>query len=102
TRERLGRPTLRIALLPRLLGRCPWVLEVDAETNYPLMRAEFDLAGNLVSMLEVTDFEIVPPDTLAGVSWWQPKQRITALDHLDSALTALGADQEDGPGLTIP
>jgi hypothetical protein len=97
-RERLGRPTYRLALLPRRLGRNPWILEVDAQTSYPLFRAEFNVAGVLVSTLEVTRFEIVEPAALAGVDWWEPIRRIESFSSVQTAVASLPA----GAAPTLP
>jgi hypothetical protein len=93
-RVRLDRPTRRIALLPRQLGRSPWVLELDATTSYPLYRAEFNPAGILVSTLEVTRFEEVPPQSLAGHTFWQPTRNVEDFPSVQTAVLSLAAETQ--------
>lgn len=88
-RTRLGRPTHRVVLLPRRLGRSAWVLEIDAATSFPLFRAEFDVAGNLVATLEVTSFEVLSPAATSGVQWWQPARRMEDHASIPAALATL-------------
>ena len=75
-RSRLGRPTQRVVVLPRQIGRNPWVLEVDSAPGYPLFRAEFDAAGRAVSTLEVIAFEQVDAARVVKVDWWQPARSV--------------------------
>lgn len=93
-RVRLDRPTRRIALLPRQLGRSPWVLELDAATNYPLYRAEFNPAGILVSTLEVTRFEEVPAQSLANHAFWQPTRNVEDFPNVQTAVQALAMETQ--------
>ncbi len=93
-RVRLERPTRRIALLPRQLGRSPWVLEIDAVTSYPLYRAEFNPAGVLVSTLEVTRFEEVPPQSLAGHAFWQPTRNVEDFPTIQAAVQVLAVETQ--------
>lgn len=108
SRQLLGRPTHRLAILPRRIGHNPWVVEVDAQTNYPLVRAEFDVSGRLVSTLEVTQFEIADPAALSDVAWWRPQRRIDSFTTVDAAITALrssalvGGATDPQVALTIP
>ncbi|MDA0372341.1 MAG: hypothetical protein O2865_01010 [Planctomycetota bacterium] len=92
SRVRLDRPTRRIALLPRQLGRSPWVLELDAATSYPLYRAEFNPAGVLVSTLEVTRFEEVTPLSLTGHAFWQPTRNVEDFRSIQTAVQVMALE----------
>lgn len=96
-RVRLGRPTHRVALLPRRIGRSAWILEVDVETSYPLFRAEFDASGVLASSLEVTHFEQIDTLALDDVDWWKPSRIVEEFETVEPAAQSLSAAQ-----LTIP
>lgn len=67
---RLGRPAHRVAILPRTWGRNAWLLDVDIATGYPLHQAEYNSAGSLVAMIEVTRLDNAP---VANPQWWVPR-----------------------------
>lgn len=71
-RQLLGRPVRRVAIIPRRFGANPWILDIDLVTSYPLYRAEYDAAGNLLAELEVTRFDDLRTTGNTPSSWWSP------------------------------
>lgn len=89
-RERLGRATHRVAVVPRRFGRSAWILELDAATLYPLFSAEVSAFGVVVATLEVTTFALATPAELSAVTWWAPTMLMSRFSDATSAAASLG------------
>ncbi|MEO0480030.1 MAG: hypothetical protein AAF196_11150 [Planctomycetota bacterium] len=78
-----SRQIVRIAVLPRRMGRASWILEVDTETNQVLLAVALDAAGVPLSVVETVAFE----ERSAGeftdfwIGWWQPRRRVTEVQN---------------------
>ncbi|MFO1054117.1 MAG: hypothetical protein U1F36_18015 [Planctomycetota bacterium] len=93
-RSRLGRPTQRVAVVSRQLGRSAWILEVDAATHYPLYRAEVSSLGVIVSTLEVLRMTPTDPAPVGAVSWWRPTSPVEYFGDVNAAVSALGVAEQ--------
>ncbi|MHC5066277.1 MAG: hypothetical protein ACYTG5_20145 [Planctomycetota bacterium] len=84
---RIGRPVTKVILVPKQVGSTPWVLEIDHETGYPLYREEYDARGQVVSVLEVVDFQhgfrATPPEDF---EWWTEKRDVREFEDFQAAL----------------
>lgn len=89
-RQRLGRTTHRIAVIPRQFGRSAWILELDAATLYPLFSAEISAFGMVVSTLEVTSFAPTNAVGLGAVTWWTPTMSMARFRDANAAANSLG------------
>lgn len=70
--EYLGRPVERVLIYPEQWDRSIWLLDLDAETNYPLISREFNNQAQLLSQVVVEEFKAGPDALTQGVKWWEP------------------------------
>ena len=85
--QRIGRPTYRIAVLPKRWDRSAWLLDLDLETAYPLYRAEYTLDAVLRSEVEVTSFQpdVRVPNNMT--TWWRPTNGVAVYSSAAKALS---------------
>ncbi len=103
--QRIGRPTYRIAVIPKQWDRSAWLLDLDLETAYPLYRAEYTLDVVLRAEVEVTSFQPnarIPNST----SWWSPTKGFadcsSAYDALRQVVTQARSQVVPGPAQLPP
>ena len=94
--RRAHRVTYRFATYAIRGDRSAWILDLDMITGYPLYCGEYDLAGQLVSELEVTEFQPLKavPTT---VTWWKPHMTVTEFAKRPTSAGSLGV-----PGASVP
>jgi hypothetical protein len=99
--QRIGRPTYRVAVLPKRWDRSAWLLELDLETGYPLYRAEYTLDVVLRAEVEVQTFQPnvrIPNST----SWWSSTKGFTDFASpaiaLSQVLTSVSSQVVPGVG----
>lgn len=83
--QRIGRPTYRIAVIPKRWDRSAWLLDLDLQTGYPLYRAEYTLDVVLRAEVEVTSFQPnvrIPNST----SWWNSTKGFADFNNAATAL----------------
>lgn len=86
TGQRIDRPVRRVILVPKQMGGTPWVLELDRETGYPLYREEYDSRGQVVSILEVIDFQHGSRASApADIDWWSEKRDVQEFASFQTA-----------------
>jgi len=84
--QRIGRPTYRVAVIPRRWDRSAWLLDLDLETAYPLYRAEYTLDAVLRAEVEVTSFQpnVRVPNS---ASWWRSTKGFADFNSASPALS---------------
>lgn len=90
--NRLGRACFRVAVLPNSTTANIWLVDLDVETGYPLIRTEYTPQGRMVSMLSVVAFEHGQAARASignDASWWTGANRRT-FSSPRSAIAAIG------------
>jgi len=101
TKLRLDRLVDRVLVMPRVLDRATWVLEVDRRTRCVLYQAEFDTSYRLVYELEVMSFDVLDRASVFEPRnfGWSGAYSTTYYESPVDARAALGAD---GDSMAIP
>lgn len=88
---RAQRPVYRVVLVPRLIARSIWLLELDMQTGYPLYTGEYNAIGQFAGELEVTAFRHGNDVSLPKEEWgWQVPATVTEFPTPSDAITMLG------------
>ena len=98
--RRAGRVVYRFATYAVRGDRSAWILDLDMVTGCPLYRAEHDLAGQLVSEVEATDFQ--PLDTVPATQpWWKPHMTVTEFANGPTSAGGLGVQGAALPSRSV-
>ncbi len=85
--QRIGRPTYRVAVIPRRWDRSAWLLDLDLQTAYPLYRAEYTLDMVLRSEVEVVSFQPNVRIPNGGTKWWRSTKGFADFSSAAKALS---------------
>jgi hypothetical protein len=90
--QRAQRHCYRVLLLPRLVARSAWVLDLDLETGYPLYRGEINALGEFAGEIEVSSFRHGAAARLPENDWgWKSPPNVTEYTDPAAAVRALGS-----------